>query len=720
MESPNIVPFDGALEEKDDLFATNYRSSFLRSGTPIVIDNGSLRCRAGWASEKLPFLEFPPIVGKPRVKTPEDPAYVGNDLKPYDYARLALRTPFDGNVVTHYDTQELIFDHIFSHLGIDTDSVKHPVVLTEPVGNPNYCRKVMSELLFECYSLPSVVYGIDGLFSWFGNSDAAASQDALVVATGHSTTHVLPLLGGRLQAKQVKRVSVGGAHMTDLTQKLLHLKYPNHRQFMTYERCQQVKEQHCYVAENYTEELKAFASNTDDGRSKGVTLQLPHATTATGGPSDEDKQRKEKWRFEAGQRLRKMQQEKREAKLREKQSELQVLEELRDSEATMTPQQFKKTLAVYDFQRREDVLAGITRLSAEIKKLSKKPEEAAPPPADDEIEEEEDPDRDYYLLDIPDDELTPDLRKEKKKQRIMKAARDGRRKAMAKRQLEKEIKENREREEEARRLQDPEGYLAAIRGRREEILQRKEKRRKTDEQTVGSGGRATAAKQRRFKAITEAAFDDGMNNEEADFGANDDDWNVYLMMANEPDELTEEENQELVRLQSILEKHDPSFVKSAADIAASSQLPTPELEHQIYLGVERIRIPEIVFQPSIIGHDQMGVSEAIFHVLSQFTAEQQAAIAKNIFVTGGPACFPGFRQRLEYDVRCIRPVGSEFRVLSAANPLLDAWRGAAKFASNAELMKSVAVSRAEYLEQGGDYLREHCASNMFLNLKLYS
>ena len=41
-------------------------------------------------------------------------------------------------------SQEQVFDHIFSHLGINTPgSVNHPIVLTEPVCNPNYCRQCM-------------------------------------------------------------------------------------------------------------------------------------------------------------------------------------------------------------------------------------------------------------------------------------------------------------------------------------------------------------------------------------------------------------------------------------------------------------------------------------------------------------------------------------------------------------------------------------------------
>lgn len=43
--------------------------------------------------------------------------------------------------------QEQIFDYIFSHLSIDTEgAVEHPVVMTEPVCNPGYCRESKSHL----------------------------------------------------------------------------------------------------------------------------------------------------------------------------------------------------------------------------------------------------------------------------------------------------------------------------------------------------------------------------------------------------------------------------------------------------------------------------------------------------------------------------------------------------------------------------------------------
>ena len=39
--------------------------------------------------------------------------------------------------------------------------------------------------------------------------------------------------------------------------------------------------------------------------------------------------------------------------------------------------------------------------------------------------------------------------------------------------------------------------------------------------------------------------------------------------------------------------------------------------HQLFVGTERLRCPEIVFQPSLTGEDQMGVMETLHYVLAR-------------------------------------------------------------------------------------------------------
>ena len=39
--------------------------------------------------------------------------------------------------------------------------------------------------------------------------------------------------------------------------------------------------------------------------------------------------------------------------------------------------------------------------------------------------------------------------------------------------------------------------------------------------------------------------------------------------------------------------------------------------HQLFVGTERIRAPEIIFQPSLIGEEQAGIAETLHYVLDR-------------------------------------------------------------------------------------------------------
>lgn len=65
----------------------------------------------------------------------------------------------------------------------------------------------MSELLFECYGIPSVAYGVDALFSAHHNFGCEGRElvDGLIISSGHQTTHILPVLDGKLDSAHCKR-----------------------------------------------------------------------------------------------------------------------------------------------------------------------------------------------------------------------------------------------------------------------------------------------------------------------------------------------------------------------------------------------------------------------------------------------------------------------------------------------------------------------------------
>ena len=89
----------------------------------------------------------------------------------------------------------------------------------------------MSELLFECYNVPSVLYGIDALFSFHANG--GQDDSGVVLSAGHNATHIIPTLKGKGLLERTKRISFGGTQSTDYMLKLMQLKYPTFPTKMT-------------------------------------------------------------------------------------------------------------------------------------------------------------------------------------------------------------------------------------------------------------------------------------------------------------------------------------------------------------------------------------------------------------------------------------------------------------------------------------------------------
>jgi actin-related protein 5 len=104
------------------------------------------------------------------------------------------------------------------------------------------------------------------------------------------------------------------------------------------------------------------------------------------------------------------------------------------------------------------------------------------------------------------------------------------------------------------------------------------------------------------------------------------------------------------------------------------------------------------------GLDEMaGISMRRLPSVSQDVEER---LTNSILITGGSCLFPGMSSRLEAGIRMIRPCGSPIRVVRALDPVLDAWRGAAAYATASQFLTQT-FSRADYYEKGEDWLRRY-------------
>uniref|UniRef100_A0A3B3Y968 Actin-related protein 5 n=1 Tax=Poecilia mexicana TaxID=48701 RepID=A0A3B3Y968_9TELE len=520
------------------------------TAAPIVIDNGSFQTRAGWAAPAAEFdsprLLFRSVAARSRGAARSE-TQIGNDIPNLEPLRWLLKSQFDRNVVVNFEIQELILDYVFTHLGLTSEgSVEHPILMTEAPCNPLHCRQMMSELLFECYRVPFVSYGVDGLYSFYHNNQRNLQRPntGIILSSGYHCSHILPVVNGRLDAVNSKRVNVAGSQAASYLQRLLQLKYPGHLAAITLSRMEELLHGHSYAAVDYHEELEKWRCPEFYER-EVHRIQLPFSGKVPGGcVSAEERQER---RAQQLRRLQEINTRRREEKLQQDQERLDRLLAVQELLEDGLLDQFHKSLMELNMDSAEELQSYINKLQ-----------------------------------------------------------------------------------------------LAVEQGRLKLL------------QSDGAEGKMEV---RHILFSSRSVFQPAFNMAEY---------------------------------------------------------------HQLFVGTERLRCPEILFQPSLIGEDQMGLMETLQYVLARYTPEQQEALVSNVFLTGGNMQHPGMKERVERELLALRPFQSHFKVTMATRPGLDAWYGARDWALEHPAAAGAEgwISRQDYEEKGGEYLSEHCASNVFVPMKL--
>ncbi|KAJ2460446.1 Nuclear actin-protein involved in chromatin remodeling [Coemansia sp. RSA 2424] len=711
-----------------------------QGGVPLVIDNGSGMCRAGWAGERDPRLEFVSIVSKYRNrKVSTGPLLlVGNDVHTDPIAKSCIRSGFDNGIATNFDVMENILDYVFTMLGCVDERVSQPIVMTEAVCTPYTSRKHMSELLFEGYNVPSVTYGIDSVWSYYKNT-GSFDADGLIFGSGNSASHLIPIYDARANTEHCKRIGLGALSMEEYLLRLLQLKYPNFPMKITDWQSRELVKRFASVAEDFDNELGCYLAE-DNLADKDITVQFPFPMPSLDVRTEEEIQKATERRRELAKNMQQMAAKKRQEKVEQRAKELEELLAIRQIKDQSEAGEFVMRLRQAGLASEKDLDEAIASAQqvvsrAQNKELGIEPEEKEAPT--------------FPLVGIPDEELTDAQKQEKRKQMFLKGSHDARERARVEKEKERLKQEELARIDEQRRLHHFDEWLADMQGKRNEVINRMEERRTRRKDLNDRRSHASQVRMRDIAdlAATEPAANSSKRrrrgDQDDDFGAEDDDWNVYRDISKETAEEDEEDEAELEKYTKQLELHAPDYLESL-DRAARAKIENTTIyrfsegrqpaildkpaapqkidnaaivarvarEYQLHLNVERIRVPEIIFRPSLVGLDQAGLLETAEGILKQ---TGRLSLVSNVFVTGGGfAEVSGILERLHHDIQSVVPVGTPISVRRAADPLRDAWRGAALWCTNeAEAFKASCITRQDYLELGGEYIREHSASNRY-------
>jgi actin-related protein 5 len=439
---------------------------------------------------------------------------------------------------------------------------------------------------------------------------------------------------------------------------------------ITWPLAQEIINNHCFTAVNYFEELETLKL------SKLKKIQLPWVMQQQ--PSEDEIRKKQLKKKEQGRKLKEIAIKKSEEKRKIALNELDELETFVAS-VRRNSSEFNEGLSARGIENYDELKRKINSLRSRLNL---------------EVDDSEK----YNLLSIPDEELTADLQKQKRIQKIQKSAREAREMRKAKAQEEQERVEK-------LRNEDPEAYLQDLHRQRQEIIQRMEERRKLKIELQNRNSRPS---QRRLRAMADLVSDlAGEDN----FGMKDQDWNIYREMHNDHQEEEEEDQSLLMDLDTKISSVDTNHLINIGEVWRP---PTAE-DYQILLEVDLIRPSEILFQPSIIGLEQAGLSQTMEQIFKLFPKDQADELASCIFITGQSASFPNFSLRISKEVQSMRPFNSTYSVFTAQDLATDAWRGASEFAASQEFLDT-SLSIEEYKEYGSNALNtrhKHNASNLY-------
>ncbi|CAL8082772.1 unnamed protein product [Calicophoron daubneyi] len=224
----------------------------------IVIDNGSGRCKAGFAGDDSPILVFPSTIGKPKPNYSKQTGQKEQSIvgfKSQFYNEMShIQYPIEDGIIHDWDGMEQIWSYVFTELNVN--SKDRPVLLSEPLFNPMACREKMAQIMFEKFNVPAMYVSLQATLGLY----ASGRGSAVVLDSGEGATHIVPIYEGYTFPHASVRLDFGGRDLTDYLMELLT--YSGYSFCTSTEReiVRDMKEKMCYVAQDFRHEEHAASS----------------------------------------------------------------------------------------------------------------------------------------------------------------------------------------------------------------------------------------------------------------------------------------------------------------------------------------------------------------------------------------------------------------------------------------------------------------------------
>ncbi|KAH3673180.1 hypothetical protein WICMUC_003798 [Wickerhamomyces mucosus] len=126
----------------------------------------------------------------------------------------------------------------------------------------------------------------------------------------------------------------------------------------------------------------------------------------------------------------------------------------------------------------------------------------------------------------------------------------------------------------------------------------------------------------------------------------------------------------------------------------------------IEIGAERFRSSEILFNPEIIGSEELGLHHMIHESLQKVDIDLRSSLYQSLVLSGGTTLLKGFGDRLIDELKLLTPNGTKIKIFAPPERKYSTWIGGSILAG-LSTFKRMWVTKANW-EENPDLIHSKC------------